>query len=319
MSPKSDRNMTSNAQASGAVESPLRPVTGLAAAIVIVFIWSGWLVATKSGADSPLTIFDIAAMRFGVSATIALPIVLYLKPWQGVPLRRIAALALLAGIPYVLILYAAFTYAPGSHGGVFMNGPLPAMTLAWSWLWLKARPRRLQLGGVALIILGAALAAFAANDSLSSTAWTGDLLFLAAALIFSAYLTLNRVWKVTIPVVLLSLSVVNGIIYVPVYLLFLPKGLAGASQGQLWLQLSYQGLLPNLVGLSLLTFAIRHVGPSVTAALMSAVPALGALLSLLLLGEQLNRQTWLGIVVLTVGILMTVLRPPTRHRRPPDL
>jgi len=295
-------------------EKPLRRGLGLGAALVVVLIWSGWLVATKSGAESTLTVYDIAAMRFGVSATVALPIVAYLKPWKEVPLYRILGLAALAGIPYVLILYSAFTFAPGAHGGVFMNGPLPAMTLAWSWLWLKQSPHRYQLAGVALVIVGASLAAFAPREATASKAWIGDLLFLTAALIFSAYLTLNRVWRVTIPQVLLSLSVVNAVVYLPIWFFLLPKGIAEAEPAQLWLQIGYQGLLPNLVGLSLLTFAVRHIGPSVTAAFMSAVPGLGALLSLLILGEFLDKYAWLGIFVLTIGILLTTMNPQRQRR-----
>jgi drug/metabolite transporter (DMT)-like permease len=249
-------------------------------------------------------------MRFGISAIFTLPIVIYLKPWRGIPPSRIGLLAFLAGIPYVLILYAAFTYAPASHGGVFMNGPLPAMTLFWSWLWLKQTPSRGQLVGVALVFTGAALAAIAPGDSRVASAWVGDILFLGAALFFSAYLTLNQVWKVTIPLVFLSLSVVNSLVYMPIWFFLLPSGLSEAATDQILLQAGYQGLLPNLVGLSLLTFAVRHVGPSITAALMSAVPALGALLSLMILGERLNLLAWFGIIVLTAGILLTALRRP---------
>jgi drug/metabolite transporter (DMT)-like permease len=68
-------------------------------------------------------------------------------------------------------------------------------------------------------------------------------------------------------------------------------------------------LLPNLVGLNLLTLAVKHVGASVSAAIMSAVPSLGAILGLVLLGEALGPMTWAGIVVLSLGILLTAVRP----------
>jgi drug/metabolite transporter (DMT)-like permease len=286
------------------------PALGITAAIVVVFIWSGWLIVTKVGAESTLTIFDIAALRFGLSGLIALPIVLYFKPWQGMPIHRIAVLATLAGIPYVLLSYAAFTFAPAAYGGVFMNGVLPAMTLALAWLWLKERPRSLQVGGAALIIAGTALAALDASDPSASGAWIGALLFLVAALVFSVYMILNRLWQVTTLQVLLSLSVVSGIIYVPIWYLFLPSALAETASNQILLQGAYQ-VLPNLVGLNLLALAVRNVGAPATAAIMSAVPSLGAILGLVLLGEALGTTTWVGIFVLSLGILLTAIRPRT--------
>ncbi len=286
------------------------PTLGLAAAIIVVFIWSGWLIVTKVGAESTLTIFDIAALRFGLSGLIALPIVLYFKPWKGMPLHHIAVLAILAGIPYVLVSYAAFTFAPAAYGGVFMNGVLPAMTLGLAWLWLKERPRSLQVGGAALIIAGAVLAALDASNPSASGAWIGALLFLVAALSFSVYLILNRLWQVTPLQVLLSLSVVSGIIYIPIWYLFLPSALAETAPSQILLQGAYQ-ILPNLIGLNLLALAVRNVGAPVTAAIMSAVPSLGALLGLVLLGETLGTTTWVGIFVLSLGILLTAIRPRT--------
>jgi drug/metabolite transporter (DMT)-like permease len=284
------------------------PALGVTAAVIVIFIWSGWLIVTKVGAESTLTIFDIAALRFGLSGLVSLPIVIYYKPWRGMPIHRIAVMALLAGVPYVLLSYAAFTFAPAAYGGVFMNGVLPAMTLALGWFWLKERPRGSQVGGAALIITGAVLAAMEAIRASASGAWIGALLFLTAACWFSVYLVLNRVWRVTPPQVLFSLSVVSGLLYIPIWYLFLPTNLADTAPSQILLQGAYQ-MLPNLVGLNLVALAVRNVGASVTAAIMSAVPSLGAILGLVLLGERLGTMTWAGIVVLSLGILLTAIRP----------
>ena len=284
------------------------PALGITAAVIIVFIWSGWLIVSKVGAESALTIFDIAGLRFGLSGLVSLPIVLYFKPWRGMPVHRMVVMAILAGVPYVLLGYAAFTFAPAAYGGVFMNGVLPAMTLALGWIWLKERPLRSQVGGAALIIAGAVLAALEVVQTAASGAWIGALLFLVAACWFSVYLILNRLWGVTPLQVLLVLSVLSGLVYVPIWFFFLPSNLAEAPTSQILLQGTYQ-MLPNLVGLNLLTLAVRHVGASVSAAIMSAVPSLGAILGLVLLGEALGPLTWAGILVLSLGILLTSLRP----------
>ena len=311
MTPDTKSLKSSNTPLSDTSKTTQNFFMGLAAAIVVVFIWSGWLVISKVGVESKLTIYDIAALRYGISAIIAFPIVLYLKPWKDTPIHRIIVLAVLAGIPYVLLAYAGFTYAPAAHGGVFLNGALPAMTLVLAWIRLKERPRLQQIIGTVLIIIGALMAAIEASEAAASEAWIGDLLFLTAGLSFSGYLIINRLWNVTIPLVLLSLSVVSGFIYIPVWYLFLPSALVEAAHSQILLQAAYQGLLPNLVGLGLISIAVRHAGASATAAIISAVPGLGAILGLILLGEVLGPMTWLGIFIVTIGILLTAIRRRT--------
>ena len=157
------------------------------------------------------------------------------------------------------------------------------------------------------------MAAIDASASAASGAWIGILLFLLAASSFSIYLVLNRLWQVTIPQLLLSLSVISGLIYVPIWYLFLPTALGESATSQILLQAGYQ-ILPNLVGLNLLAFAVRNVGASATAAVMSAVPSLGAILGLLILGETLGPLTWVGIVILSLGILLTAVRPRSSPR-----
>ena len=99
----------------------------------------------------------------------------------------------------------------------------------------------------------------------------------------------------------------SGFIYIPIWYLFLPSALAETSSSQILLQGAYQ-VLPNLVGLNLLALAVRNVGTPVTAAIMSAVPSLGAILGLIFLGETLGTTTWVGIFVLSLGILLTTIR-----------
>jgi drug/metabolite transporter (DMT)-like permease len=136
----------------------------------------------------------------------------------------------------------------------------------------------------------------------------GVLLFILAALMFSIYLIFSRLWQVTVPQLLLILSVISGLIYIPVWALFLPSALAETEPSVIVLQGFYQ-ILPNLVGMNLLALAVRHVGASLTAAIMSAVPSLGAILGVLILGESLGAAAWLGIAILSLGILLTALQP----------
>ncbi len=283
------------------------PLLGYACAAAVALIWATWLVVSRSGAQSTLTVFDLAALRYGVSAIFALPLVLYFKPWYSMPVQRIAILTFLLSPVYILFVFGGFVYAPAAHGGIFMNGVLPAFTLLIGWYWFSERVSLVQLVGLIAIIVGASLAAAGASQLSLTDSWIGDLMFVIAAIFFSTYLVIGRLWQIKTLQILMCSSVINAIIFVPAWYLFLPSGIAEASESQLLIQILYQGLIPNLLGLLLVATAVRHVGPAATAAFMASVPGLGTILSLIFLGEEPGMLGWLSLMILTPGIVMVAV------------
>lgn len=287
---------------------------GYLAAFSVTLIWATWLVASRTGAQSALTPYDLAALRYGISAVIALPLVLYFKTWQTMPLKRIAVVSTLLGPQYILAVFLGFEFAPAAHGGIFMNGALPAITLLISWIWLKENAHRWQLVGVLLIFVGTCLAAADVSALSLVGAWRGDLLFVVAGVFFAGYLVVGRLWSISTMQVLLCSSIVNASYYVPIWFFFLPTGFAEATQGQILLQTLYQGLIPGLLGLVLVAYASRNIGASSTAAFMAAVPTLGTMLGVIFLAEVPGWMGWLSLFVLTPGILLVAFyskRRPT--------
>jgi len=222
-------------------------------------------------------------------------------------LKRIAGLSLLLGPLYILCVYFAFDYAPAAHGGVYMNGAMPAITLFLSFLFLQQKSTSIQLFGVGLIFSGTLLTAADVSGLSIPGAWRGDLLFIVAAVFFSGYLVVARAWSVTPTQVMLCGSLINAIIFVPIWYWWLPSGLAQADGAQLALQIFYQGLIPGLLGLVLVAVATKNIGPAATSAFIAAVPGLGAVLGAIFLNEVPGTLGWLSLVVLTVGILMVSL------------
>ena len=279
-------------------------LVGMAAVSAVVVVWSTWLVVSRSGTQSGLTIFDIAAFRYGIAGLICIPIALYYKPWRGASMTRLAAYALFGGVPYGLLSYVGFIYAPAAHGGIFINGMLPALALLIGFVWLREKPLAVQVLGSVLIIGGAAMAGISASGGANPRSWIADLSFLAAGASFAVFLILQRQWRADIPQILLAASVFGGVVYIPVWLLFLPSALGAASTDQLILQAVFQGLFPNLLGLMLLSHAVRRVGSTVAAAFLSAVPGLGTVLALIFLGEDPGLLGWVGLPIVTAGILL---------------
>ncbi len=286
-------------------------VRGFAAATAVLFIWASWLVVSRAGALTALTVFDLAAIRYGVSALLVFPIVLWLKPWREISLFRIAVITTLLGPIYILLVFGGFKYAPAAHGGIYMNGALPVITLCLSWLWVSERATTRQMIGAVIVVFGVVMVVADTAQIALGGAWLGDAMFVAAAIFFAGYMVASRVWRVTIPQLLLCSSVLNAVMFVPIWMLVLPSGIKTVETGELVLQLFYQGIVPNLIGLLLVTYAVRNIGAAATSAFMAGVPGLGALLSFLVLDEQMGALGWLALVLLTIGIVLMALRERT--------
>ena len=281
---------------------------GLIAGISVVFIWSFWLVVTRSGVSSTLTIYDFAAFRYGLSSLIALPIVLYFKPWKTMSFGKVITITFLLGPVYILCVFSGFIYAPASHGGIFMNGLMPFFTLIFGFFLLRQKIFFQQILGSATILLGGCLAVYDGLELSFLDAWIGDLFFIIGAIFFSIYVVLSRLWNITMTQLLFCGSVINAIIYLPIYIAFLPKGITEAPNQILVLQMIYQGFVPNLIGIFFITYASQKIGSASISAILSSVPPIGSVLGLLILGELLGIFGWLSLILITPGILLVVFK-----------
>lgn len=286
------------------------PRSGYLACTMVVCIWAFWLIVSRIGATSTLTIYDLAALRYGISALVALPFVIYFKAWKNLPFQRIVILTFLLGPLYILTVFSGFIFAPAAHGGVFMNGPVPIMTLILGAILLNAAIEYRKLAGAALIIVSSAVLGFGASGFMLAQSWIGDLCFIFGGLCFAVFVTLSRLWNIKTLDIFFCGSVVNAVIYVPVWYFFLPSGFATTEISLVVLQSIYQGLLPNLVGLVFIAHASKTAGADVTAAFMAIVPGFGALLGVILLSEQMPLTSWGAIVGLTAGLLLMALKLP---------
>ncbi len=288
--------------------SPPSQLTGYAAAWTIVLVWSFWLIVSRVANDSGLTVYDLAAMRYGLASLIALPLCLYYKPWRGLRLMQIAVLSFILGPVYILFVFSGFLFAPAAHGGIFMNGVLPLISILFGIFLFRKRPRFQQMVGAVLILASAVVLAWDTSVSEFRTAWIGDLMFVIGAVFFATYVILSERWQLGAMQIIFCGTIVNAVIYLPIWAIWLPSGLAEAPMGPLLLQAVYQGFVPNLIGLLFVAHASRTIGNGNTSSILAAVPGGGAVLGLLILGESLSLTSALALVILTIGLLMSVRR-----------
>ena len=288
-------------------------VRGLLAALLVVVFWSGFNIVSRFGATASFTPFDIAAMRYGVSGTIALPFFLRYVPMRDWP--RHAVLACVGGLAYALCVYWGFAFAPSAHAGVFVNGGIPFWTILIMAVTSGFRIARPTVVALLLSTAGLLLIGF---ESLLAPAqgseWIGDLLFLAAALCWAIFGLLMRRWQVKPQFGILGIASFSALVFMPIYLLWLPSSIAAASWGEIALQCVYQGVIASMLAAGFYSYAVQKVGAGEASMMLALVPAFTAIGAYLILDEALGLTTIVGIVVVSIGALLGALPPAALAR-----
>lgn len=273
--------------------------SGYLFAAATVCIWSGFVLVSRLGGTGTLNVFDITALRFGVAALVLLPLWLF---WKPVPLfnKTMLSLALTGGLLYPMVVYTAFKFAPAAHGAVLLSGLLPFFVPLMAFFLLHEPLRRNLRLALPIIALGVGCLAVDIF-SRSENTLLGDALLIGASLIWAVYTILAKrsglgAWEMAIGGALLS-----AIIFLPTYLLLLPKAITRAPVNEILLQGIYQGLFVAVIAMITFMAAMTRLGPNRTGACMAMVPAIAGVSASLLLGESLNAWIVVGLLATSAG------------------
>ena len=279
---------------------------GLSAAFGVLIIWSCFIVFSRAGVQTALTPGDITALRFMVAGALTLP---FVRVWWPRHLGVVPFMVMSvcgAGALYTMLTYIGLTQASAAYAGVFTNGALPFFTILIVISVTGVLPNRLQLLGLVIVTLGAIGVALAGVERTEQNVARGIALFLAAAAIQSVYIFGVRHWKITPYQALIIVNIPNALVFLPLWYFVLPSGLAQADLGTILFQALFQGLGPGFIAVILFALSARHLGPNATAGFSAAVPASAALLAIPALGEIPQPMEWIGIGLVTLGLLLLV-------------
>ena len=284
---------------------------GIAAGLGTVACVVAMLIAGRLGATTEaLTIYDLAGLRMGVAAILAAPLLVRAWPWRA-RLRDHALVAVFGGAPFILLLFAGMIYAPVGHAAVVMYGALPVFAALVAWAWVGDRAGRWQWLGIAAIVAGVGAVGW---EALAGGAvpgqWRGHLLFLGAALFVAIWYGAMRAARLGVMQSLAALLVGNALVYVPVWLLFLPSGLLTAPLADIALQAVVHGVFGAFLCIFGHAYAVKTIGPTRQAAVGAWVPAVALVAAIPTLGEIPSALNIAGAVVVTAGILATVFLQP---------
>ena len=296
-----------------------RPLLGVAAAVAVVAMWSTFLLMSRFGLKTEIAPVDMAALRFGVSGLVMLPVLVW-RGFGGLDAGRAAFLAVTGGLGFALWIYLGFARAPAAYGAILLPGVLPLYTTLLAWLVLGDRLTPARMLPLLLVVSGVAALAVGTLHAGDATRLLGAGFFLLGSFMWSCFTIALRRWRIEAVQAAAVVAVLAASAYLPVYALALPKGLAALP----WTTLVAQGVVQGLVGviLALLAFttAVKHLGPAPTTMITGMTPAVVTLAAVPLLGEPLTPFTAAGAAAVVAGGVLTArlaARPPARPTEGP--
>lgn len=304
---------------------------GPVAAVVTVLIWTSFIVIARASASLDLLPLDIAWLRIVGASAVLLPWSLWqvsrrenraassLWGCSPLPWRMTALVGVFGGLLYAMLAYSGFFFAPAAHAAVLMPGSLPLWTTLLAILFLGERPGAARWFGLTCILVGGLLVggssllqAFNGSDM-----WKGDLLFMSAALCWSAYSVLVRRHALDPVQTTMAITAFAFFAYVPLYALaawlqWVPSRLLVAPGGQMLFQALFQGVGSVVISGITFTLMIRHFGPVRSTMVTALVPGLSALGAVAVLGEPMYWNLFAGLALVTGGIVFGVRGVPAR-------
>jgi len=248
---------------------------------------------------------------------LALPFLFVIAALTGQPVhwpgRRLGALVLLAAFFFAADLAA---WHAGIHmtklGNATLFGNTSSFIYALWGLWLARRPPT-TLQGMALVLaaLGAALL-MGSSAELSTRNLDGDLLALAAGVLYTGYLiAVQRARGSLQALPLLFLSSLFG----AAMLLPLSLGLGERIVPADWTFIFLLALGSQVLGQGLLVYAIGSLSPLVVGLTLLTQPAISALVGWLAYGERLSPVDWIGAIAIAAALVLVRLPQPGLARR----
>jgi drug/metabolite transporter (DMT)-like permease len=250
-------------------------------------------------------LFTLAAIRFGGGVICLLPLALMLRvrwpsreDWPGV-----AGLGLVFYAFFFLLYNLALSFTTVARGTLALS-MLPLMTmLAGAVLGVEALTAR-KSAGVAIAMVGVAVALAASVANAPAGAWRGDLIMAAATFCMAIYSVYSRpfIKRSSALGFLTAGMAVGGAALVVTSILAGGAADIVAFDTRHWIAALYLAGGGGALAFFLWVFALQHASPTRVANTMTVNPFVAGLLGVFILGEPITADLLVGLVAVCGGI-----------------
>jgi drug/metabolite transporter (DMT)-like permease len=269
--------------------------------LLVAAIWGGSYTAAKVATDH-LPVLEFLFLRFGLTFALLLPA---LKPlWRGVSRQTlVGALGLGVNLLAILLCETYGVSLTTASNAAFLISLCVAFTPLCEWALLGLRPSRSLMLAVWLSTLGAAMLAFQRGVHTGLT-W-GDAMMILAAMLRALMVCLTRRYSQRHALPALTLTAVQmGLMTLAlgIALLWREVPLAPLPAAPVfWGAMAFMVLLCTLLAFFVQNHAVARTSASRVTLLMGSEPLFGALIAVVVLGEALTPQGWLGGLLIVVA------------------
>ena len=270
---------------------------------ITMCIWGGFTITSRLNAQWGISAWDITALRFALAFCILMPILIYKKDTAFLWKKRPFLLAMIGGVGYCLTSYSAFHYVPAAHAAIFLNGCIPLCTAVAGFLLFKEPFDRHTWISLMIMLAAIGIMSFLMYQETGIAFGFGDMLFFFSAIWWGIFTVLLRQWKLSAWHAMTSVAIWSALIYVPIYLVFLPKNLTEPQPLHLVLQVIFHGIFVVMIATLAYVEAIKRLGAFKTGSIVTLAPFIAAILAVPLLNEPLSRAIICGLIGMAVGAL----------------
>jgi len=295
-----------------ATGDPTRLLAGVAAGLLAASIGALYTVIARWGIAHGLQSPDLTVLRFGVAGVLTLPVLWW--AWRRDAAQFVtrwwvwAAVALLAGTPFGLLMFGALQFAPASHAAVFPFTAMSVMGMVLGAVVLGERLSRRKLAGIGVVLVGLVLVSGVDAASFTARAAWGDLMFLAAGTLWAGFGILMRKHRLDPLLATAVVSLSALLTYVPVY--FLSVGvdrLMAVAPQVFWTEVLVQGVIAGAGTLFTYAKMVSLLGPGRAAIFPALAPGLAALMAWPVLGHVPTGAEAAGLAMAMAGLIVTVV------------
>ncbi len=290
--------------------------------VLTTLFWSGNFVLGRA-VHTVFTPFTLSFWRWAVALAILLPFVWSSLREQGPLIRRHGPILLLFSI-LGMVNFNTFVYiglqSTTATNALIMLSVTPVLIVALSFLLLRQTVTGWQALGI-LISLAGVLVIVGRGDAgtlLTRQFNPGDLWVLAAVASWALYSVCLR-WRPAglQPLIFQTATMLIGlVILTPLYGWDLARGHLIAVNAATVSSILYLALFPSILAYVFWNRAVAELGANHTGQFLHLMPAFGAVLSMIFLGERLYGFHAAGIALIALGIWLATVygRHPGRDR-----
>ena len=270
---------------------------------ITMCIWGGFTILSRLNLHWHVSAWDLVAMRFAIAFIILMPVLVYNKDLAFLWHPRPIILALTGGLAYCLTVYTAFLHAPAAHAAIFLNGCIPLCTAVAAYLLFKQPFDKHTWLSLSIMLSALALMSYLMLHEQASAFGLGDILFFLSAVWWGIFTVLLKQWKLSAWHSMASVAIWSALIYLPIYILFIPKHFQQAEPVHLLIQGVFHGVLVVIIATLTYVAAIERLGAFKTGSIVTLAPFIAAVIAVPLLNEPLSPAIMCGLVGMGIGAL----------------